>query len=324
MKTMSLPIILADNKRQRGQFYTTGNPFILAPFKRWVEQHELSEMPVLEPFAGANNLIRALQEIDMAEEFASFDIDPTHSEVLYRDTIRDFPRGFDFVVTNPPWLAKNSAKRRGLAYPQTEYDDLYKHALALCLANTGHVAAIIPATFLQSGLFRERVEVVIFLHDPAMFLDTENPVCLALFSPLSKRVKIYHDNIFIGYLDELEKNLPEESFSIRLTFNHPQGALGLIAIDNTRTASIRFVHGEELAKYEVGFSSRMITRVDGEFVNLDRLITKLNHELIGFRKATKDVFLTPFKGLRKDGQYRRRMDYRLARDFIAHYAGTIS
>ena len=35
------------------------------------------------------------------------------------------------------------------------------------------------------------------------------------------------------------------------------------------------------------------------------------------RASTYDVFLTAFKGLRKDGKYRRRMEYRLARDIIA-------
>jgi hypothetical protein len=155
-----------------------------------------------------------------------------------------------------------------------------------------------------------------------MFSDTENPVCLALFGVPSKRIGIYHDENFVGFLDDLEKQLPQEVANIRIEikFNEPHGALGFIAFDDTRAPSIRFVRGDELAHYRIGFSSRMITRIDGRFSNLDSLVRTLNRELSAFRESTKDVFLTPFKGLRKDGHYRRRMDYRLARDFIALHA----
>ena len=35
-----------------------------------------------------------------------------------------------------------------------------------------------------------------------------------------------------------------------------------------------------------------------------------------FRRETYDIFLTPFKGLRKDFRYRRRLDYALARNIV--------
>jgi len=46
------------------------------------------------------------------------------------------------------------------------------------------------------------------------------------------------------------------------------------------------------------------------------MIKKLNKKISTFRESTNDIFLTPFKGIRKDGRYRRRMDFALARDFI--------
>ncbi len=62
----------------------------------------------------------------------------------------------------------------------------------------------------------------------------------------------------------------------------------------------------------------MITRISGDLGNVSRLIKRLNDNIEDFRNETNDVCLTPFKGLRKDvGVYRRRMDYALARDFIA-------
>lgn len=307
-------------KRQYGQFYTAGNPFVLTPFTDWVARHDLKSERVLEPFAGANNIITALQEVHMADTFVSFDIDPHGANVSRRDTLHDFPQGYTFCVTNPPWLAKNSAKRRGLDFPQSPFDDLYKHSLDLCLQNCDYVAALIPATFLQSGEFRKRLETVIFLHDQQMFTDTDNPVCLALFSPrLTAGIEIFDDETRIGLLHELEKALPKKAHDIELVFNHPSGTLGFVAFDNTRSPSIRFCTGAELEQYDIGFSTRMITRIHGDVGHVPTTVDTLNQRIAEFRDQTGDIFLTPFKGLRKDGKYRRRMDYRLARKFIEAY-----
>lgn len=307
-------------KRQHGRYYTEGNPFILRPFVDWAESIDLRQARVLEPFAGANNIIRALQVSGYAKKFNSFDIEPANKEVEYMDTINNFPKGFDVCITNPPWLAKNSAHRRGLDFPNTDYDDLYKHSLNLCLENCSYVGALIPATFLRSGLFTNRLDSVIFLHDKSMFNDTENPVCLALFKEQTTDVKIFFDNEHVGNLSNLNKFLPTtKEADKKLIFNDPNGELGFIAFDNTREPSIRFCSGYELRNYKVGFSSRMITRIGGNFGNVEKVSDYLNKKLSEFRLSTKDVFLTPFKGLRKDGMYRRRMDYGLARDFIAFH-----
>lgn len=307
-------------KRQNGQFYTEGNPFVLTPFTSWAKKVGLKGKKVLEPFAGANNIIRALQEQGYAKEFASFDIAPGHKDVKKRDTLTSFPQGYDVCITNPPWLAKNSARRRGLSFPATHYDDLYKYALDACLKHCTYVAALIPATYLRSGELRTRLDKVIFLQKQRMFIDTENPVCLALFvGKKTSDVEIYNDENYVDLLSKLEKRLPQPSPYLKVTFNHPEGELGLIAIDNTKGPSIRFVPGAYLADYEMKETSRMITRIQLDIKDLEKTIKKLNLDLEEFRKSTADVFLTPFKGLRKDGLYRRRIDYRLARDFIAKH-----
>ena len=80
---------------------------------------------ILEPFAGANLLISSLKDMGLCHRADSFDIAPAHTDVKLRDTLTDFPTGYEVCITNPPWLAKNSATRRGLAFPETPYDDLY-------------------------------------------------------------------------------------------------------------------------------------------------------------------------------------------------------
>ncbi len=304
-------------KRTKGQFYTLGNPFSLGPFLEWSNNIDLPSKRILEPFAGSNNIIKILQENKLCEQFSSYDIAPADKSVENKDTIRSFPKGFDVCVTNPPWLARNSATRRRLPYPDTRHDDLYKHCLELCLINCKYVAALVPASFFQSGLFRERLSSYILLHDKGMFNDTDNPVCLALFNEqINSQTKIYYDNKFVGYLQDLENMIPAPIQNRRVRFNDPEGQLGFISFDNVRESSIRFCEIDEIQKYPVKVSSRFFTRIGGQFGEIPILVEKLNRRLEEFRRQTHDLFLTPFKGVRKDGHYRRRMDFRLARCFI--------
>ena len=303
-------------KRGNGQYFTIGNPFDLEPFEHWARHAGLPMARLLEPFAGANNIVRTLAAMGWCNEYASYDIAPAASSVRRRNCIKNFPKGHRVCVTNPPWLARNSATRRGLPYPQTRHDNLYKHCLQLCLANCRHVAAIIPASYLQARLFLRRLDAYILLHN-ALFNDTENPACLALFSARADdRVRLYSDNDYMGTLSAMHAALPVARRDRNIRFNDPRGQLGFISFDNTESPGIRFCRGEEVDARQIKVSSRFITRISGDFDNLPRLINRLNDAIARYRHHTKDMLLTPFKGLRKDGRYRRRMDYALARDFI--------
>ena len=309
-------------KREQGRYYTEGNPFLLKPFTRWAEKIDLKQHAVLEPFAGANNIITALQVQGYAQRYTSFDIAPACDDVTKQDTIQTFPTTFKVAITNPPWLAKNSAHRRGLSFPNTTHDDLYKHCLDLMLTHCQFIGALVPATFLQSNLFRKRLDSFIVLHNKQMFFDTENPVGLALFSDRATRTKIYYDNAFVGYLASLEQHLPKPIKTAEVRFNEPKGNLGFIAFDNTKQRSIRFVNGEEINEHRIKHTTRMITRirVDMKDHSTNELIQQLNNDIDTLRTNTNDVFLTPFKGLRQDGHYRRRMEYSLAKQLILQYA----
>ena len=303
-------------KRARGRFYTAGNPFTLTPFRDWAKRAGLPDRRVLEPFAGANNLIRMLRELSLCGDFAAYDIEPGHGSVRRRDTLADFPSGFEVCVTNPPWLARNSATRRGLPYPGGAYDDLYKRCLALCLERCPRVAALVPASFLQSGLFRERLEHYILLHR-ILFDDTENPVCLALFGPEpTAAVRIHHDGEYVGDLRALARRLPVEKRARDLKFNDPGGPLGFVSFDDVRRPSIRFCDADEIQDRAIKTSSRFVTRIGGCGRVTPARVARLNRSIDAFRRDTADIFLTPFKGLRRDGQYRRRMEFALARRFL--------
>ncbi len=340
-----------EEKRATGRYYTRGNPFQLKPFRAWAAALNLNQQHALEPFAGDNSIPRLLSEARLqCREWALFDIEPAAAEVRRRDTLADFPRGFEVCITNPPWLARNSATRRGLPFPRDiQHDDLYKYALEKCLANCKWVAAIIPEAFIRSRLFLHRLHDFVSLvpqmqpvdiqaraakarlpgdvekarpPETFMFADTEHPVGLALFGPaptvntLSTRVpsvRIWRNNQFLGTLSELRTHLPMPSRNREIVFNEPTGNVGLVAVDNTVCASICFCPPAELAGYPVRYQGRSITKLRVPW-QVD--VENLNARLTTIRERTHDVFLTAFKGLRRDGQYRRRLDWALARAIV--------
>lgn len=305
----------ADRKRVNGQFFTVANPFDCRAFLAWSRRAGLPEETVLEPFAGANSLIDHLKEIGKVRKWMSYDIESKTAGIIQQDTIADFPNGYSVCVTNPPWLAKNSAAFRGLPFPDTQYDDLYKLALTKCLDHCGYVAALIPESFIRANLHQERLHTFISL-TKAMFNDTNHPVGLALFDPAPvDDVVIYSGKQRVGMLSELQQLRPPSANASEIRFNDPSGNLGLIALDNTKEASIRFCDVNELKDYRVSDKCRHITKMTVPW----RVNIRDCNNLIGtFREATKDVLLTCYRGIRKDGMYRRRLDWNLARDIICH------
>ena len=322
-----------DEKRASGRYYTRGNPFQLEPFQTWAKASNLEQQIVLEPFAGAKDIPQLIDSADLrCQDWAFYDIAPGAKGIVQRDTLADFPKEFNVCITNPPWLARNSATRRGLPFPEaTRYDDLYKYALEQCLTHCEWVAAIIPEAFIRSGLFLERLHDFISLvpqkHNKAnyppdkggrgvtvMFEDTEHPVGLALFAPhTTSDVRVWRNNQPLGNLKALRTHLPQPSKNRSIVFNDPDGNLGLIAIDNTVSASIRFCPPEELKDYPIRVHCRSITKI-GVPWRVD--INLLNDRLATIREKTHDVFLTAFKGLRRDGHYRRRLDWALTRAIV--------
>ena len=301
-------------KRANGVYYTEGNPFNNSAFKDWASEAGLPKSDILEPYAGSNKLIETLSNMNLCDKYQSFDIQPKNKLVKKRNTLCKFPKGFNVCVTNPPWLAKNSASARGLPFPKTHYGDLYHVALEKCLDNCSWVATLVPESFIRANLFRDRLVHFVSL-TPNMFGDTTHPVGLALFSPDDTReVMVWRDSELIGQLSMLERNRPpSKPESVSVTFNVPSGNVGLIALDNTLKASIRFCDVSELSDYEVKPTGRHITKisVDGEI-----RIKDWNDCLKSFRAITGDVLMTCYKGIRKDGWYRRRLDWDLVRGII--------
>ena len=303
-----------DSKRAHGRYFTSVNPFNHPAFLEWAESARITHKIILEPFAGTNNLIRYLLEMGLCRSYMSFDIMPAAADVLYRDTLSDFPAGYEVCVTNPPWLAKNLAKYRGLSYPATTYDDVYKLAVEKCLVDCAWVAVLVPESFIRAGLFQERLIAFVSLTS-SLFVDTSHPVGLALFGPETVlETAVWSGDEWVGVLSDISASQPQPVWDgCAVTFNVAAGNVGLIALDNTIGPSIRFCDVEELRDYDVKDTSRHITKL---LVDGDVRIDAWNEYLNAFRVLTQDVLLTSYRGVRKDGKYRRRLDWNTARGII--------
>ena len=108
------------SKNQLGQFYTTNYDYILQNMK--IPDNIKT---IIEPFAGNGDLLNFIQNKE-DYTFELYDIDPKCETAIKRDTLQN-PPCYDnkFVLTNPPFLARNKNKHKEL-YDKYNCNDLYK------------------------------------------------------------------------------------------------------------------------------------------------------------------------------------------------------
>lgn len=177
---------------------------------------------------------------------------------------------------------------------------------------------IIPESFVTSGLFTERLQSVISLPF-AMFNDTDMPTCLALWGQKSTDdFELWRGPELLGSASNLTALPKATECKSRILFNSLDGNIGLRAIDNSFEPSISFCLPGEIPIEKVKHSARLLTRIRVEgLAEPNELIEIANRKITEWREATQDVCLTAFKGLRKDGRFRRRLDYANARALLS-------
>lgn len=137
-----------DSKRNNGQFYTVNSSYILEglPLPPETIKH------IIEPFAGKGDLIDWLKEKGVSLPIETYDIDPKRDDIVQRDTLTSPPDYQDsWVITNPPYLARNKCDKKEL-FDKYNTNDLYK-CFILSISDQNFCAGgiiIIPAGFFLS------------------------------------------------------------------------------------------------------------------------------------------------------------------------------
>lgn len=132
-------IIMTSKKKELGQFMTTNYNYIMEGMR------QPNDKTIIEPFAGKKDMLKFLKKKYIIE---CYDIDPKYNDIVKRDTILNPPHyKNNFVITNPPYLARNKTKNKE---PFDKYicNDLYKCFITTLLndpPNGGII--IIPLNF---------------------------------------------------------------------------------------------------------------------------------------------------------------------------------
>jgi hypothetical protein len=290
------------NKQLLGQFYTTSDPFLGSDaFSLWNNLRP-KDTKVLEPFAGSGLLYSYLNE-----DWVGYDIDPKLNTVIQQNTIQNFPIGFDVCITNPPYLAKTTISRQKLN-TTVKYQDLYLDCVKLMLDNCKYVAAIIPSTFYNTKLFRNRLIAWDKL-DREIFSDTDVPVGVAYFAPKAESLKIYVNG------KEIKAHPPQNAKS-NISFNIENGNYVLCAIDTTKGRNIHIhndINNFDRKKYLKHTSRNYSLFYSPKELDID----KVNSFIQMWRDETNDFYLTSFKSTMKTGIYRKRINFNILKWIIS-------
>ncbi len=311
-----------DRKRNLGQFFTTKKVWLQPQIQDFIKQSGC--LSVLDPFAGSGDLLTQIQTLGISRT-RGYDIDPN---LLWEinNGLEKVTSSKSIVVTNPPYLAKNSAQRRHLDsvkyFEGNEYTDLYQLALEKCLEGHNYVVAIIPETYLLTGLFVNRLHSITIL-ETNPFEDTDCPVCVVCFGPNELKyseMQVYKDAQALGDMFSFMAKRKQYHRTATIIFNRKDGNLGLRGIDGQGSENrIRFCLPKDL-NYNVEnikVSSRALTLIHVRAKsNIARLVDEANKILEKYREDTYDVWLAPFKGNNKEGKRRRRLDFQTARAII--------
>jgi hypothetical protein len=320
------------DKVSLGSFYTTKSGWLTDQVRAFLEK-ALSESNgyLLDPFAGDGHLLEAIKSdlvlCAKVKQATGFDIQGSTWPI--NDSLIAIPNPQRAViVTNPPYLANHSAKRKGVDRLVAKYfaastqKNLYRIALENALASADYVVAIIPETFLLSTFPKHRLELAVVIQD-SLFGDTDAPALVACFTKERYAdAHIFTGNQSIGALSEIlslrESSAPKQ----KIVFNEPQGRIGLRAVDGSDGKSpIVFVAAKDFSypSESVAASSRLMTYLELPELSdaeVSKLISKANVILSQIRKASGDLVLAPFKGNDRNGKRRRRLDYALARKIL--------
>jgi len=179
---------LEQNKQNLGQFYTTNYKHILQNL--FIPENIKT---IVEPFAGKGDLVDFINEFQESKQrknliIESYDIDPKQDYIIKQDTLLNPPDYSNkFVITNPPYLARNKSKDKTV-FDKYKQNDLYKCFIqTLINSNCLGGILIIPLNFwcsirksdivLRKQFLDKYGVITLNIFEESVFDDTSYAVC---------------------------------------------------------------------------------------------------------------------------------------------------
>lgn len=328
------------SKNELGQFFTTNYKYILSGM----------EIPdgienIIEPFVGNGDLLNFIKNKEKYN-IEIYDIDPKYTNTIQRDTLNNPPDYTEkFVLTNPPYLARNKSPKKDL-YNKYNCNDLYKCFIINLIHSVckGGII-IIPLNFISSirkadielrKKFLEKYSInIINIFEEQVFDDTSYTVCSIYFikkiknedeiainiypSKKTMKIKLSHDNNFtIG--GEIY-NLPNNSrYTIERATKKTKGNITNIllkCIDDNIDSQLGFkvVSDEDkfidnTPKLSARSYATLVINKDLSLEQQKNLVEKMNIYLKNQRDKYNSLFLTNYR--ESNSIARKRISFSLA------------
>ena len=175
-----------EKKHNLGQYFTTNYSYILQNMSI-----PSDVCNIIEPFTGNGDLLKFIDDKSQYT-IECYDIESRHDYIIQRDTIK-LPPVYEnkFVITNPPYLARNKSQDK-ILFDKYDVNDLYKCFIKELLTNMcmGGII-IVPLNFWSScrkadinlrRVFLEKYEIIhINIFEEQVFDDTTTTVCAFQF-----------------------------------------------------------------------------------------------------------------------------------------------
>ena len=342
-------------KSQLGQFYTTNYDYILSNMKIPDDTKN-----IIEPFVGNGDLLKFIKNKNEIN-IEIYDIDPKYKNTIKRDTLNDPPDYTNkFVLTNPPYLARNKSKTKDL-YNKYNCNDLYKCFITNLIENTCNGGIIIiPLNFLSS-IRKTDIELrkkflqkycieIVNIFEEQVFDDTTYAVCSMYFTkktskyegvintyiyPSNKKMTIKLDsenNYTIGgeiYNLPQNKNIKIE----RLTKNNSDSEFKtnilLKCIDNNihNKICLKYVNDDELfidntPKLSARSYATLVIKPKLNKEQQEKLVNNFNNYLENQRDKYHSLFLTNYR--ESNSIARKRISFNLVFSIVNYLLTTLS
>jgi hypothetical protein len=193
-----------ESKKLLGQFYTTNSDYILQGLSIG------TNLDIVEPFVGQGDLLKWIDSNLKYNSLTTYDLDPKINCSEIRNTLLNPPNYIGkYVITNPPYLAKNKNEDKTL-YDKYGADDLYKAFIfTLVDGKCDGGIIIIPLNFFSSENSDTRLKFLtnyeiglVNVFEEQVFNDTSYTICSFNFT---RKENIIEQNIkFVIYPSKKE------------------------------------------------------------------------------------------------------------------------
>tara|TARA_Y100001978_G_C23696969_1_gene438147 strand:+ start:1403 stop:2425 length:1023 start_codon:yes stop_codon:yes gene_type:complete len=337
------------SKQQLGQFYTTNYEYILQNLNIPNNVED-----IIEPFCGQGDLVKFIKENKTEYNLECYDIEPKNNElnIIKQDTLLNPPNyNNKYVITNPPYLARNKSKDKTY-FDKYNENDLYKCFMKILSENIcmGGIL-IIPLNFWTAirkqdiesrKLFLSNYKVNrLNIFEESVFDDTSYTICAFEFEKKNNNednniyTNIYPSNIDINITLNKENNytiggeiykLKGESKINRLTLKNKEQAntnLLLKCLDDNEDKQISLSYNKE---HYIDNTPKLSARCYATLIIEPKISEEEQHKLVKkFNSFMKDkrtqyhsLFLTNYRESKDNGFARKRISFGLAYNIISY------